>query len=1726
MPYFVTITGTVMMQTGTIKLFSYMQKVTFIATLLNHVCTSCTSRDGNRFIFGRILALSLFFIFFSTVSALAWPLNTEWIPLTRNGVTLQDPTGDASKILDIVSTPTDAPVFFYNDGVYLNFRIRLNGDPRQGTGLKSFGWGIELDIDQDADDYEWLIMCSGIPSTEGVFLERNTVQGTIGEPSDASELFIAQYPLTGYFQVSDANTFSSGDADYFLDFKLPYAVFKGATGMTDGTAIRFIGGTSNSAQNLNAQGSDLIGSSGNITLYDGLGDYFTPSGLLPTTGSNGQVDFVNSLAGNEETTVITVGQTVYVRVTDADQTLAFNPGQTVVVTLVTSGGDTEVITLTATGVAGKFTGSLSSASAASGRTSRDNLLQVLATENVTVTYLDVLTATGAATPPVARTDILQVTDTGTDIRVTKSASTLSPVTGQTITFTLTASNLGQINATGVRVTDLLPAGLTFVSSAGSGSYNNASGLWNIGALNTGTTATLTLTVTVNVGTSGALTNTATLSAVSPTDVVPANNSASVTLSVGGADLALSKSVSKSIVTSGEDVAFTLSLRNYGPLDAANVVIKDLLPAGLTYVSHSGAGSYLPGSGDWSLASVPAGTITTLTITATATGAAGSSYANTATVFSSSRPDPVPSNNSASATVTIGTIDLAVSITVNNSSPAVGDVVTYTVKVTNNGPSAASTIQLRAQLDQISFYPIAGAPEFGTYNTSSGLWNFASLANGQTATLTITATVFATASLRTISTVATLRGVTPADSNAANNVAKADIAVGGTDLILGKTASNFTPGEREEFNYIITLTNLGPRQATGISVQDILPPEVSYKSDSIAVTPVASGNIVGSFSKNSGVWSGVSLNNGASATLTLTVQVNNGTTGKLVTNNAFITAATQPDPNQNNNIASVQVAITGTDLAITKTVSNANPIVGQVFAYTLIVTNNGPRNATNVRMRDILPPELEFISATGTGIYTHLPGDPMDGLWESTTPGTGLNINTGASVTLTITTRVPAGSSKLVITNTASILSADQGDVIPGNNTASVNIFVNAVDLAVSKVVNDPAPAQNALFTYTVSVRNNGPNLATNIAIEDFQPSDVTFVGNSASTGTFALGRWQIPTLAVGVTATLQITAQTSLGTAGTTIINTASLVALDQVDTNSVNDSASVNIIPTLAGTLSTSTKTVVDSNGGDISLGDTLRYTITLNESDGTDAHNVQVTDQIPANVSNFTLTSIVSIPAGANNNSTYIGTGLNGNGYLDISGITVPAYGSVTIIFDVQVSGPNGATIANSANIINAGGTGGVATAPTLTIGASTLPGSGIKQIYLQASNSETIPSIPQALSRTPLTSYPAAFWVRIRRADTPVRWNLTPVLQTPLSLNANTQVVLQMNDQGSAALHDLRITLSYNSGSGSTVLAQQDFSNLNLVDYTTAGYNFNMATPSVVIPAGSRLELTVDNEPDDAGGGNIYIFPYSAFSGTPDTSRVELNSATVINVDSIDLFDTGGAPLSGGIAPGTTVHIRPTVSDPFGSYDISDARLTLIDPLGVVQVNAQPMALYADSLTATKTFEYIYTLPAGAELGNWTLRVDADEGSEGTISDYGLSTLPVTPPPAELTIVKMASSANAQPGAVITYTVIIQNNAVSEAKNVVIDDLMPSAYVALRIDPYGNGTPFFMQDGAPASGLTPAPAAYLDSTGSPISLTDGGGGAPAGSDGRVAKWDLPFTGNMATNRTFTLFYQVVIK
>lgn len=115
-----------------------------------------------------------------------------------------------------------------------------------------------------------------------------------------------------------------------------------------------------------------------------------------------------------------------------------------------------------------------------------------------------------------------------DLGINKIANASTYTIGQTATFTITLTNNGPADATSIKVTDLLPAGVTYQNSTPTkGLYNAASGVWDVGDLAKSTSATLVITATVN--TAGSITNTATITASAQHDPVTGNNSKSVTI---------------------------------------------------------------------------------------------------------------------------------------------------------------------------------------------------------------------------------------------------------------------------------------------------------------------------------------------------------------------------------------------------------------------------------------------------------------------------------------------------------------------------------------------------------------------------------------------------------------------------------------------------------------------------------------------------------------------------------------------------------------------------------------------------------------------------------------------------------------------------------------------------------------------------------------------------------------------------------------------------------------------------------------------------------------------------------------------------------------------------------------------------------------------------------------------------------------------------------------------
>ena len=244
----------------------------------------------------------------------------------------------------------------------------------------------------------------------------------------------------------------------------------------------------------------------------------------------------------------------------------------------------------------------------------------------------------------------------------------------------------------------------------------------------------------------------------------------------GADLSITKSDSPDPVNAGATLTYTIIVSNAGPANAENVVVTDTLPTGVTFVSTSGcAESPAGGVPACSLGIIPAGSSKQYTITVT-TPPSGGEINNSATV-SSSTIDPNNENNTASQQTTVTAVaDLSITKSDNPDPVDAGSTLTYTLNVSNAGPSAATSITVTDTLPSRVTY-VSALGTGWTCNHVAGVVTCTrpSLTVGNAPPITITITTPTIGEGPAITNMATVVSSTK-DNNLTNNSYTAETTV--------------------------------------------------------------------------------------------------------------------------------------------------------------------------------------------------------------------------------------------------------------------------------------------------------------------------------------------------------------------------------------------------------------------------------------------------------------------------------------------------------------------------------------------------------------------------------------------------------------------------------------------------------------------------------------------------------------------------------------------------------------------------------------------------------------------------------------------------------------------------------------------------------------------------------------------------------------------------------------
>ncbi|MAU10680.1 MAG: hypothetical protein CL607_12720 [Anaerolineaceae bacterium] len=817
-----------------------------------------------------------------------------------------------------------------------------------------------------------------------------------------------------------------------------------------------------------------------------------------------------------------------------------------------------------------------------------------------------------------------------DLELDKVVSQTQPAEGDTITYTLTASNNGPSDATNVVVTDTLPSGLTYVQFIPNTLpcvFTDPTLTCTFPTLDALDFVEVGIQATVDTG-AAALTqpivNAAAVIADEsggagyPDETDNTNNEDTAPITVTTVDLAVVKSVTPTAPSEGDIVTYTIQVTNNGPANATGVVVTDTLPAGLTYVSNNSASTgttYAPATGEWAIGDLTIGASIQLEIRARVNaGTAGTQITNTASLTDVDQTDRDPTNNSDDAVIVVDGLDLEVIKTVNNTIPQEGDTITYSILLRNLGAANGTGITVTDDLNGVTgiTYVSHTAPGSTSYNPATGLWTVGSLNANQSLTLTVVATVDAGAAALTqpIINNAAVSAVDQTDVNPDNDDDDAAINVLPLDLAVTKVVDNNTPVPGEQITYTITVINNGPANATGVVISDALDANLTF----ISAAPI------GVYDSVTGLWTIGNLNAGVNQTLTIVAQVNGAaTTGTVIPNVAAVQSVDQTDSDPTNDQDDAPATVGGLDLVVTKVVDDATPREGDTINYTITVENLGAANATGVIIEDIVPAGVTFVSSSATvGSY-----NSVSNLW---TVGP-LAVTQTASLIITAT--VDNGTSGTTIDNIATLNSVDQPDADPDNNQDNASITVEAVDLAITKVVDNAGPSQGDTVTYTITVTNLGEGDATGVVVTEDLPADgvsLSLLNNTPSQGSFTLAppnsTWAVGDLAANASAILTLTVRVEVPNG--LIVNTVTVTG-DQPDPDTSNNEDQAAIA--LNGTDLAVTK-VVDN---DVPFhGDQIVYTIVASNLGPNDATGVYVDDILPAGL------DYVSDDSGGSFNST----------------------------------------------------------------------------------------------------------------------------------------------------------------------------------------------------------------------------------------------------------------------------------------------------------------------------------------------------------------------------------------------------------------------------------------------------------------------------------------------------------
>jgi uncharacterized repeat protein (TIGR01451 family) len=1146
------------------------------------------------------------------------------------------------------------------------------------------------------------------------------------------------------------------------------------------------------------------------------------------------------------------------------------------------------------------------------------------------------TETAPVAAAVEPADVFVISEARLTIDLKVSKAQASP--GETLVYQVTYGNSGTDGADVAQVTLGLPPNVT-LSSASAGAIPSGNALvWNVGLIGAGAKGTVSATVTIDTP----LANGTRLDATAHvSDVLNhfATDTEETVIS-SAPRLELTKTASKSVAKPGETLVYTLGYSNNGTDAATNVVLEDILDPNLTFLSASSQGMESGGKVDWDLGTVAAGAHGSVTVTTLVNSplANGSVLHNHATIDSTE-----------TAPVSVGPVDVKVSseprLTISKkpskTTARPGDSITYAIHFTNTGTDDATGVVVEDHLPpNLSF---AQASNQGVHNSGVVDWTIGTLAAGSSGSVTVSATVNSPLANGTV-----LHNSASIDSAETTPVSTGNVDIDVSSkpvLSLLKKPSVGTVKPSNTLVYTLTFSNSGTDEATGVVLEDHLPPDVTFVSASNQ----------GSHSNGVVTWDIGTLAAGANGSVTVMVSVNSPLPNGTILHNS---ASLHSNEVQNVTPPVTDVTVSSAPvLAISKKPSKTVASPGDTLIYTIEFNNTGSDQATNVLLEDHLPPEVTLVSASNNGVES---GGVVD--WSLGTLAAGAS----GSVSVTVSVKSPLANGT-VLHNTATIDSAETAPL----SAPSVDVTVTSSPvLVIQKFASASRISAGGQLVYTIDYHNTGSDKATGVVIEDQLPPHVRFVSATAG-GSHANGAvlWSAPDVPAGSGGSVSVTVAVDSPLANGTILHNNANV--DSAETPPVGFPFDVTITsaPILQLAAAASRSTVVA--GGQYAL--TLQYANTGNEN----ASAVEVHAILPPEANFVSATNGGSFSAGM---VSWL-----------IPSLPAGSSGSVSVTLAASSPLPNGLVLPHASNISATG-------VPPLAA-----------------------PLVPVTILSTPafqLTKTPSAYIVG---AGSQVTFDITyfnngsdqatgVVVQDVIPANTRFVSASAGGAEGGGAV-------SWNIG---TVPAQSG-----------ATVSVTLAVDSPLADGtqiGNRAEITSNEAPPLAAPATITV------SSAPQLSiRKTSQPASAVEAGGQVNYSLAVSNSGSDAAHGVTVV----------DYLPSGATAVQAGQGGQYDANAQTITWGITNLAAGASLDldYMLTVPVGTASGSsWTNTAGAQAQNAAPVST-GASLTVSSKPILELS---KTGGNSAEGGQNVTYTIEYKNSGNATAQNTVIEDTIPGGLI----------------------------------------------------------------------------------